>query len=681
MRVAKYQRGLIITADDFGLDRRVNVAVERAHREGVLNAASLMVSARAAQHAVECARRCPTLRVGLHIVLADGRSTLPPDEIPALVGPEGYFADAMVRDGFRFFFLPTVRAQLAREIRAQFDAFAATGLSLDHVNTHKHFHLHPSVLSLILSIGREYGLRAMRLPREVQGPVWLTPWMGLLRARLKRAGVAHNDYIAGMARTGAMDEAAFIDALADLPAGVTEIYCHPALKGEAALTPSMRAYRHADELDALLSPRVAAAIAAADVMTGGFADLFDDCDERQTGDAVGASMPAYGVKAVRRSPSATGARRAMTEVLFKYFRWFRWFKWAGWPIGIAIVLALVLHNGVADVVQIIRQAGFALLWLIPFHALPLLLDANGWRVLLRAKLARAPLVFLWWVATVREAVNRLLPAVGVGGELVGIRLARWRMDDASYVSASVIVEVFITIAVQYVFSALGLVLIFASSSEGGGGVKTMGLALLLSLPLPILAVALLRRGGVFHALERFAARMLGHRHDLLQGMDGQRLDAEIDMLMSRAGVMGRAFMWQFAGYVVGAFETYWALAMLGYPVSVGDAIAIEALTQAVRHAVFVVPAGLGVQEAAVVLLAQLFGAGHEVALSLALVKRMREVIFGCAALGSWQLAELLRTRRYVGFSQIEKHEACILRPSVAIDLSGERQWSSSKLDK
>jgi putative membrane protein len=319
----------------------------------------------------------------------------------------------------------------------------------------------------------------------------------------------------------------------------------------------------------------------------------------------------------------------------------KWLKWAGWPIGIGLFIALVLREGAADVAHVIGQAGPLLLWLVPFHALPLLLDAYAWRVLLRG---RAPLAFLWWVATVREAVSRLLPVLAVGGEIVGIRLARWRVRDASAVSASVIVEVLITIAVQYAFSALGVVLILAATD--GGHAKTIGLALVLSLPLPVVTALLLRRGGVFHAIERFAARALGSEHRFLQGIDGARLDAEIDALMTRTGVLVRAFAWQFTGYLVGAFETYWALALLGHPVSAGGAIAIEALTQAVRHAAFMVPAGLGVQEAAVVLLAQMFGVDREVAFSLALVKRMREVIFGCAALGSWQLAEILRSRRH-----------------------------------
>jgi hopanoid biosynthesis associated protein HpnK len=266
-------RGLILTADDFGLHPAVNHAVELAHRDGVLNAASLMIGASAASDAVARARRLPDLRVGLHLVLADGAALLPRTAIPDLVDTRGRFGSAMVRDSCRFFFLPGVRRQLAAEIRAQFAAFAATGLVLDHVNTHKHFHLHPTVLSLILSIGREFGLRAMRLPQEAKPPLFLRPWLALLRRRLDAARIVHNDRVVGLARSGRMDEATLLAALATLPAGVTEIYLHPALESGAVVAPSMAGYRHADELAALLSPRVRAALELAVPRRGGFADM------------------------------------------------------------------------------------------------------------------------------------------------------------------------------------------------------------------------------------------------------------------------------------------------------------------------------------------------------------------------------------------------------------------------
>jgi hopanoid biosynthesis associated protein HpnK len=270
-------RGLIVTADDFGLHAGVNGAVERAHRDGILTAASLMVGAPAARDAIALARALPGLRVGLHLVLADGASVLPPRAIPDLVDARGQFRSRMARDGVRFFCLPRVRRQLALEIRAQFEAFAASGLPLDHVNAHKHVHLHPTVLSLIVGIGREFGLRSVRLPRETGPPWWLRPWLALLEARLDAAGIAHNDYVTGIRQSGRFDEAALLDALCNLPtSGIGELYLHPALASGAAIAPSMRGYRHADEFAALVSPHVRAvcgALRAQGWRFGGFADL------------------------------------------------------------------------------------------------------------------------------------------------------------------------------------------------------------------------------------------------------------------------------------------------------------------------------------------------------------------------------------------------------------------------
>jgi hopanoid biosynthesis associated protein HpnK len=271
---ARPRRGLIVTADDFGLHPAVNEAVELAHREGVLTAASLMVGAPAAADAVARARRLPSLRVGLHLVLADGAAVLPREKIPALLNAHGCFGDDMASDGVRFFFLPHVRRQLEAEIRAQFEAYAATGLPLDHVNAHKHFHLHPTVLSLMLRIGRDFGLRAVRLPAEATAPTLLRPWLRLLAQRLDKAGIAHNDQVVGVAQSGRMNEAVLLETLDRLPAGVTEIYTHPATVSGSVIAPSMPDYRHAEELAALLSPRVRSAVEKLGIPRGGFSDVF-----------------------------------------------------------------------------------------------------------------------------------------------------------------------------------------------------------------------------------------------------------------------------------------------------------------------------------------------------------------------------------------------------------------------
>lgn len=316
----------------------------------------------------------------------------------------------------------------------------------------------------------------------------------------------------------------------------------------------------------------------------------------------------------------------------------------GWPLGIAVFIALLWHEGVHDVMQPLSQAGLALLWLVPFHVVPLVFDAQAWRLLLER---RASLAFLTWSAMVREAVSRMLPSAGIGGELVGIRLGAWRVDDFSLVTASVVVEVLTTIAVQYAFSALGIVLIFAQAQHHGSLMPIIA-GLVLSLPIPFVCVVLLRRGGLFDRLDRFAKRLCGSDHRWLAGMDGAALDRRIDAVLARPGTLAAAFAWQLAGYVMGALETYWALALLGHPVSPGAALAIEALTQAVRHAAFIVPAGLGVQETAVLVLAQMVGVDPTTAMSLALTRRMREVVFSGLALASWQLAESWRAHRTIG---------------------------------
>ncbi len=205
---------LIVTADDFGLTIPVNEAVEEGHRRGILTAASLMVTGEAAADAVARAKRMPKLGVGLHLVLVDGVPVLPPEQIPHLVGGDGRFSPNVVTQGARIFCLPAARRQLAAEIRAQLAAFRATGLTLDHVNAHHHFHLHPTIQQALLRLAPEFDIRAVRLPLEppaASGRPWarLTGFMESRQARRLReqldiAGMAHNDWIFGLADTGAM---------------------------------------------------------------------------------------------------------------------------------------------------------------------------------------------------------------------------------------------------------------------------------------------------------------------------------------------------------------------------------------------------------------------------------------------------------------------------------------------
>jgi hopanoid biosynthesis associated protein HpnK len=276
-------KNLIVTADDFGVSPEVNEAVERAHTDGILSAASLMVAGNAAGDAVTRARMLPKLRVGLHLVLVEGRPVLPARSVPDLVDAKGFFRTDMARAGAAMFFLPSVKRQLAAEIEAQFAAFEATGLKLDHVNAHKHFHLHPTIASLIVKIGAAHGVRGARVPLEPQGVlariekhqpsgvVALTaPFARLLRRRFQRAGITAPDQVFGLAWSGAMTPDRLAGLIEHLPDGLSEIYMHPATGNYPGCAPG---YLYARELAALTAPDLPALLAAQDIHLGGFADF------------------------------------------------------------------------------------------------------------------------------------------------------------------------------------------------------------------------------------------------------------------------------------------------------------------------------------------------------------------------------------------------------------------------
>ena len=265
-------RKLIVTADDFGLSLPVNEAIERAHRKGVLSAASLMVGAPAMEDAVMRARKLPSLGVGLHLTLLNGRPVLPPDKVPALVGPDGRFSDDPVRFGVALYASPELRRQANAEIEAQFERFHATGLVMDHINGHRHFHLHPVVLEAIARLAPRFGNPPLRLPLEpfaasfaasrdrafgrLAGSLFYSLQARRIRRRWVDGGMAANDHVFGLYDSGAMTEERFLRLLDHLPQGVSEIYCHPATRRWEGPDNPPASHQPEAELKALLSPAV-----------------------------------------------------------------------------------------------------------------------------------------------------------------------------------------------------------------------------------------------------------------------------------------------------------------------------------------------------------------------------------------------------------------------------------------
>ena len=259
-------RSLVVTADDFGLAQEVNDAVEIAHRDGIITAASLMVGSPGIRGAVEIARRMPSLGVGLHLVMVEARP-VPPEMIPDLIDQTGFFRSDMARFGADIFFRPKVRRQMEAEIEAQFEAFRATGLTLDHVNAHKHFHIHPTIGGIVVRMAVKYGAPFLRVPAEPASIVaaidggsagWtgrvMAPCSAMLKAAARRAGLKTPDQVFGLAWSGAMTRDRLLALASRLPPGFTEIYMHPATHGGfAGAAPG---YLYRQELDGLTDPAV-----------------------------------------------------------------------------------------------------------------------------------------------------------------------------------------------------------------------------------------------------------------------------------------------------------------------------------------------------------------------------------------------------------------------------------------
>lgn len=236
---------LIFNADDFGRRPAINAAVIRAHQEGVLTSASLMVTGAAVAEAVALARELPTLAVGLHVVVTAGRAALPPAEIPHLVDGGGYFDPNPVRAGLRYFFSAAARQELARELAAQFELFADTGLPLSHIDGHLLMHLHPTVLNLLLPLAKQHDASGLRLPRDdlflaltarprhwTAKIAWATAFAALCRwtwRHLRGSRLVVTDRVYGVLQSGYMSEPYVLGVLDRLrePVRTAELYFHP----------------------------------------------------------------------------------------------------------------------------------------------------------------------------------------------------------------------------------------------------------------------------------------------------------------------------------------------------------------------------------------------------------------------------------------------------------------------
>lgn len=263
---------LVITSDDFGLSSGVNRAVEQAWKNGLLTCASIMPGALAFAEAVKIARRNPGLQVGLHLTLVQGRSVLPPGDIPSLVDAAGHFTDNPVRGGMRYFLDRGLYCQLKREIEAQIKKVLDAGIPLTHIDGHLNIHLHPTVFRILCELMPQYGITSFRLAQErlshnlrfdgerkfgkVIESLIFKKLTDHARPELDRIGIRYAAEVKGVLNSGRMTEEYILNIIDDLQEGLTEIYFHPGMLPDAEISRLMPDYRHQEELAAIMSPTV-----------------------------------------------------------------------------------------------------------------------------------------------------------------------------------------------------------------------------------------------------------------------------------------------------------------------------------------------------------------------------------------------------------------------------------------
>ncbi|MGD0492681.1 MAG: lysylphosphatidylglycerol synthase domain-containing protein [Steroidobacteraceae bacterium] len=315
----------------------------------------------------------------------------------------------------------------------------------------------------------------------------------------------------------------------------------------------------------------------------------------------------------------------------------------GGLLGVALLIGIAVHADFTAMAHALELGGLSLLWVLPYRALFFLLYAIGWLALLRPDEAarRAGLGYFFWATAVRDAVDRLLPVASVGGSLVGVRILRWRGIAGAAAAASVIIEIVLTLIVIYLFTAIGLMLLAEYGTRSHEFHRVLSV-FLLSLPVPVVVLMLLRNGAVLERLKAFIHSIAG---ESAASKGAASLDHEIRASLRRPRGLLIAGSLQLVALLSGSLEIWFALRLFEHPIGIDAALVLESMTQAVRHIAFIVPAGLGVQEAGLIIFGHVVGISSEMALAVAMIKRMREVIWGVPFLLSWQWLEGKRLHR------------------------------------
>lgn len=307
-----------------------------------------------------------------------------------------------------------------------------------------------------------------------------------------------------------------------------------------------------------------------------------------------------------------------------------------WLAGMALVVVLIVLQGAAEVRSFLETAGWGLVGVCAFYPIALAVDTECWRLLWPPQ-SRPPFPSLLAPRWICDAVNGLLPAAQIGGDVVRARLMVLSGAPGADAGASVVADLTAGVVTEILFTLLGIALLLPHEGAGTTTAALLGGVALFAAFVAVFFVA--QRNGLFRRLARLLERVVrvGDWRAITGGAEA--LDAAVSAVYRRRRAFLLACLWRMAGWFAGALEVWLALRFLDRPVGAVMAVMLESLGQAVRHAAFMIPGALGVQEGGFVLLCGAVGLGPEVGLALSLMKRIRELLLGVPALLVWQVVE------------------------------------------
>ncbi len=281
---------MIVNADDFGLTGGVNRAIIEGHARGAITSATLMANMPAFDMAVRLAKDHPSLGVGLHFNITQGRPVAEASRVGSLIDHRGEFCGSSEAILGRMLTGRLRIEEVVIELRAQIEKALNAGLRLTHVDSHKHTHALPQICEAIVETIKDYGVNAVRAPRErwsfdrdarsfkiiaqSAGAFGLSQLCRIGEAKLKKSGVLTPDFFFGIARAGFWTKSWLIALIERLPAGVSELMCHPGYDDADldGVKTRLRASR-ANELRLLTDPDVVAKLKENGVALINFSDI------------------------------------------------------------------------------------------------------------------------------------------------------------------------------------------------------------------------------------------------------------------------------------------------------------------------------------------------------------------------------------------------------------------------